>query len=104
MLLRVLKPKINVMTVLKPIWRYCNSNANAMDDAREMEWTLARKLIFGSRKYDEFTPHEKRLADSYQEIYLKEDCILLPNTAAWIEERELSKKYEFFKSKRRSND
>ena len=48
----------------------------------------ARKLIFGERKYQDFTEEEKQIVDSYQEYLFKEDVKVLPNTKADLEQQE----------------
>ena len=42
----------------------------------------ALNLIFGDRKYYEFTDEEKQIVNSYQDMILEEDGLILPNTAA----------------------
>ncbi len=50
----------------------------------------ARKLIFNERKYRDFTSEEKKIVDSYQEKLLKVDGgVILPNTGADLEQREI---------------
>lgn len=48
-------------------------------------------LIFGPRKYTEFSPQEKVLVDSYQYDFESTGGIVLPNTARDLEEQELRK-------------
>lgn len=46
-------------------------------------------LIFGKRKYEQFSKREKELVDSYQEELLKVDGnVILPNTKADLERME----------------
>lgn len=49
----------------------------------------ALKLIFGEKKYCNFTCKEKRIVDSYQQRILEEAPLILPNTAADLEKREI---------------
>lgn len=55
----------------------------------------AEKLIFGARKYAEFTPKEKAAVDFYQEKILEVDGgFVLPNTRAELEEEQFRKVYQ----------
>jgi hypothetical protein len=55
----------------------------------------ARKLIFGQKHYNQFTPAEKQIVDRYQEKLLKVDGgVVLPNTAA---DQEIQKAQQIFR-------
>lgn len=57
---------------------------------REVDAEKAVKLIFSERKYPDFTKEEQRIVDLYQEKILEEDGrVLLPNTRADLEQREI---------------
>lgn len=51
------------------------------------------ELIFGQRKYQEFSRKEKALVDNYQEKIYQESCgcVVLPNTLMDLEEKNVSK-------------
>jgi hypothetical protein len=61
---------------------------------QNMKWNAsvadkARSLIFGERRYTEFTPQEQRIVDFYQQKKLEEDMVILPNTRAALEQAEV---------------
>jgi hypothetical protein len=47
-------------------------------------------LVFGQRKYQDFSEQEKFLVDTYQESVFQESCgcVVLPNTYMNLEQRE----------------
>ncbi|CCB89734.1 unknown protein [Simkania negevensis Z] len=49
----------------------------------------ARSLIFGEKKYTQFTLEEKKIVDFYQQRKLEEDAVILPNTHAALEQAEI---------------
>jgi hypothetical protein len=49
----------------------------------------ALSLIFGEKRYEEFSNEERRIVDLYQQKLLKEDWVILPNTGAAIEQEEV---------------
>ena len=69
--------------------------AEKTDLIREnMKWNenladRARSLIFGEKKYAQFTPKEQRIVDCYQQKKLEEDAVILPNTRAALEQTEI---------------
>lgn len=69
--------------------------ATKTDLAREnMKWNesladKARSLIFGEKKYTQFTPEEKKIVDFYQQRKFEEDAVILPNTHAALEQAEI---------------
>jgi hypothetical protein len=69
-----------------------------------MEWNAvlkerAQKLIFGSRKYPEFTEEEKKIVDFYQQKILEVDGgVVLPNTGLDLEQHQAGK--EFLKKRK----
>jgi hypothetical protein len=47
-------------------------------------------LIYGEKKYQDFTPHEKAIVDSYQDYFLEESGgMVFPNTKCELEQEEL---------------
>jgi hypothetical protein len=61
---------------------------------------IALRLMFGSRKYEEFTRKEKRLVDAFQSKIVGEEAgPILPNTRMWQEQQEI---YKYYMSRRQS--
>lgn len=61
---------------------------------KNMKWSesladKARSLIYGERKYVNFSPEEKKIVDYYQQMKLEEDAVVLPNTQAALEQDEI---------------
>ena len=61
---------------------------------KSMKWNesladKARSLIYGERKYVNFSPEEKEIVDYYQQKKLEEDAVILPNTQAALEQDEI---------------
>jgi len=61
---------------------------------QHMKWNervadKARSLIFGEKKYAEFTQQEQKIVDFYQQKKLEEDAVILPNTRAALEQAEI---------------
>ena len=63
---------------------------------KKMKWNKslddkARSLIFGEKKYSDFTLQEQRIVNFYQQKKLQEDAVILPNTYAALEQAEVEK-------------
>ena len=62
---------------------------------RNMKWNKnlekkAKKLIFSEKNYSDFTSEEQKIVDFYQEKILEIDGgVILPNTKADLEQREI---------------
>ena len=67
------------------------AKANQLFHANFKDEKKIMGLIFGQRKYQEFSPKEKALVDKYQERIYQESCgcVVLPNTLMDLEEKEV---------------
>lgn len=84
-----------------PFLRRISSSSHTIEKTdlirQSMKWNQSRNesltdkalsLIFGERKYTEFTSEEKKIVDFYQQKKLEEDGVILPNTGAALEQAE----------------
>ena len=67
------------------------TKANELFHANLKDEKNIMKLIFGQRKYQEFSSEEKALVDKYQEKIYQESCgcVVLPNTFMDLEEKNV---------------
>lgn len=71
--------------------------APAKENAIRQKWTealadQARALIFGEKKYAQMNRKERALVDRYQQVKLREDGVILPNTRMALEQEEIERR------------
>ncbi len=65
----------------------------------------ARSLIFGGKKYTEMSRREQDIVDAYQQKKLKEAPVILPNTGADLEQKELEQLLQqYFRNRNKGNE